>query len=230
MDGASLSVSAWLISSTSTSSPSFWGTFSSTATAASGCGSFVPRSREVLRRLRSPLGEGLCAEPLVEDLSFFFFFFVPVPDFFFWNIFSCKRKRQTAHQAAEKAAEMQTSQRSLWTSRAWPRHMHEFLPFPFLPPVSSAFPSRRFPLWISRAVLSRSPWDFMEISFTHVPIRVYYHNRHFQLCCRPVVDLITWFPKNFDHFRGTTRFHETLNEKDLGSRMTKQIMTALQCG
>ena len=189
MDGASLSVSAWLISSTSTSSPSLGGIFSSAATAVSGCGGFVPRSCEVLRRLRSPRGEGLCAEPLVEDLSFFFFFFVPVPDFFFWNILSCKRKRKKPRHDAEKAAEMQTSwsKRSLWTSRAWPRHMHVFSPFPSLPPVSSAFPSRRFPWWISRAVLPRSPWDFMEISFTHVPICVYYHNRHFQLCCRPVV-------------------------------------------
>ena len=89
IDGASLSVSAWLISSTSMSSPSFLGTFSSAATAASGCAGFVPRSCEVLLRRRSP-GEGLRAEPLVEDLSFFFFFFVPDPDFFFWNIFSCK--------------------------------------------------------------------------------------------------------------------------------------------
>lgn len=90
IDGASLSVSAWLISSTSTSSPSLWAPFSSPAAATSASG-FAPRSCDVLLRLLSlPPGEGLCPDPLVEDVPFFFFFFVPVPDFFFWNILSWK--------------------------------------------------------------------------------------------------------------------------------------------
>lgn len=103
---------------------------------------------------------------------------------------------------------MQTSQRSLWTSRAWPRHMHEFSPFPSLPPVSSAFPSRRFPWWISRAVLSRSPWDFMEISFTHASDSRLLPQPPFSALLSSRRSFVTWFPNtsaNFGSPRGFMR-------------------------
>lgn len=45
--------------------------------------------------------------------------------------------------------------------------------------------------------LSRPRGDFTEISFTHVPIHFDEHNRHFQVCCRLFVILITWVPVTF---------------------------------